>query len=299
MTTTRKAIVFLAWTFALSWGFAIGGWAAGAHRQLMTGVVALVLMMTGPAVAALICALAFEKGRRIEALGLRFKLNWWWLGAWLMGLALAALSVAATLLLSDRTLTDPLVNVRAMIEATGQDASQLDTLPSHVGVVIILQAVSVGALINALLLTFTEELGWRGYLHHLWRPSGFWRASLATGFVWGLWHAPAVYFYGLNYPEYPAYGIGVFILWCMMVSPIMTLVRDRAGSTWAAGLFHGGINAVGGLTVAMINPPNFPWAGIVGIGGFVALAIGLGAVVVIRARGSSDEPALQNSAPAA
>ena len=286
MTTTRKAIVFLAWTFALSWGFAIGGWAAGAHRQLMTGVVALVLMMTGPAVAALICALAFEKGRRIEALGLRFKLNWWWLGAWLMGLALAALSVAATLLLSDRTLTDPLVNVRAMIEATGQDASQLDTLPSHVGVVIILQAVSVGALINALLLTFTEELGWRGYLHHLWRPSGFWRASLATGVIWGVWHAPAILLYGHNYPEHREIGVAIFTLFCILAAPLHTFVRDRGASVWAAGVLHGTINAMGGVTIILLSNPAFPWNGIAGLGGFVALAALLALVSLLRQRRS-------------
>ena len=298
MSVTNKSVAFLAIAFAISWGITLGAHFGGLTETIPPGAI-LFLMMTGPAIAALICTFALEKGRRVDALGLRFRPNIWWLWAWLIPVALAAGSVIFTLVLTERTYMD--VGEATIAAIAAQDpaqAEQMRAIPS-LGLIIIGFAVTLGALINAPLLTITEELGWRGYLHHLWRPSGFWRASLATGFVWGLWHAPAVYFYGLNYPEYPAYGIGVFILWCMMVSPIMTLVRDRAGSTWAAGLFHGGINAVGGLTVAMINPPNFPWAGIVGIGGFVALAIGLGAVVVIRARGSSDEPALQNSAPAA
>jgi CAAX protease family protein len=62
----------------------------------------------------------------------------------------------------------------------------------------------------------------------------------------------------------------------------MTLIRDRAGSTWAAGIAHGTINALGGLTALMISDARFPWGGIVGIGGFVALALGVFAVALAR-----------------
>jgi uncharacterized protein len=147
---------------------------------------------------------------------------------------------------------------------------------------LICASVIVGALVNAPILTLTEELGWRGYLHDLWRPSGFWRASLGTGAVWGLWHAPAIWFYGLNYPDNAAIGLAMFIVWCMLLSPIMTLVRDRGGSVWAAGLFHGTINAVGGITLSVLSAPVFPWNGIVGIGGFVALALGVLLVVLVQ-----------------
>ena len=68
MSTTGKSVVFLALTFALSWGAAIGGWALGAANRLEGTLVSLVLMMTGPAIAALVCAFAFEKGRRLEML---------------------------------------------------------------------------------------------------------------------------------------------------------------------------------------------------------------------------------------
>jgi hypothetical protein len=62
----------------------------------------------------------------------------------------------------------------------------------------------------------------------------------------------------------------------------MTLVRDRAGSVWAAGLLHGTINAVGGITLGVLSAPAFPWNGIVGIGGFVALVIGVLLVVLLK-----------------
>jgi membrane protease YdiL (CAAX protease family) len=282
MSVSYKSIVFLLLTFAISWSFAITGWALGATGNSPAAIATLVGMMTGPAIAALVCAFAFEKGRRVEALGLAFKPNWWWLAAWLIGLALAAISVAATLLLSDRTLGDPIVNLRAMIEAVGQDASELDALPSHIGAIILVQAITLGALINAPVLTFTEELGWRGYLHGLWRPFGFWRTSLATGAIWGVWHAPAIYLFGHNYPTEPVLGVGLFVIWCILASPLMTLVRDRGGSVWAAGILHGTINAVGGLTVLWLSNVEFPWNGIAGIGGFVALALFVVAVAMLR-----------------
>jgi membrane protease YdiL (CAAX protease family) len=281
MTTTRKSAIFLLIAFAVSWTIAIGAHFAGFSQSPQMVVPVLALMMTGPAISALICVFAFEKGRRAEALGLKFKPNVWWLWAWLIPLAIAAAAVAITVLMSDRTYVDIGEATRQAAEAQGQD---LSTAPPFLlsTAFIVGASVVLGSLINAPILTFTEELGWRGYLHDLWRPSGFWRASLGTGFVWGLWHAPAIYFYGLNYPANRELGLALFVLFCMLMSPIMTLVRDRAGSVWAAGLFHGTINAVGGLTIVAISNPTFPWNGIVGIGGFVALALGVGATLLLR-----------------
>jgi uncharacterized protein len=280
MSVTKKSAVFLLLTFALSWAAAIGGHLAGLSQTPLATAV-LVGMMAGPAIAAIICAFAFEKGRRAEALGLRFRPNMWWLYAWIIPVAIAAFSVIATLVLSDRTLVDIGAAMAANATAQGQDIS---TVPSFLisTPFIIGMALLLGALINAPILTFTEELGWRGYLHDLWRPSGFWRASLGTGFVWGVWHAPAIYFYGLNYPDNAVLGIGLFTIYCMLISPLLTLVRDRGGSVWAAGIFHGTVNAVGGLTIVMLSDPTFPWNGMVGIGGFIALAIGCALVFVLQ-----------------
>lgn len=272
MSVRMKSIVFLALAFAVSWAIAIGGHFAGLPANLAAAV--LFLMMTGPAIAALVCAIAFEKGRRIKALGLGGRWTWWWAAAWLIPIALAITSVLATVLLSDRSYVDLGEAVRAMAEAQGQDASEAPPLLLSTPFILAMSAV-VGAAINWPLLTITEELGWRGYLHDLWRPFGFWRAALGTGFVWGVWHAPAIFFYGLNYPDDKLFGIGLFTAYCMLLSPLLTLVRDRTNSVWAAGLFHGAINAVGGLTLLALSSQSFPWNGIVGIGGFIALALGV------------------------
>lgn len=288
MSTTLKSAIFLAIAYAVTWAIVIAGWSAGLHEgSPQVAVAVLAVSMVGPTVAALICAIAFEKGQRTKALGLGGRWSLWWIAAALAPIAIAAASVALTVLLSDRTYVDIGSEASAAAAAQGQDLSQVPpfflSTPFIVGMAII-----VGGLINWVILTFTEELGWRGYLHHLWRPAGFWRASLGTGLAWGFWHAPMIYLFGHNYPDPDdrLMGVGLFVIFCMLLSPILTLIRDRTNSVWSAGLFHGMFNAVGGLTVAMLSNPVFPWNGIVGIGGFLALALGLAVVVVLQRGGA-------------
>ncbi len=273
MSTTNKSIIFLALAFAISWAIAIGAHFAGLSQnpQFATGILAA--MMTGPAISALICTFAFEKkGERVKALGLHFKPNVWWFLAWLIPIMIGVGAVAATVLLSSHHYVDIGEAVRAQAEQAGQDMSAAPAFATNT-IFIVCTALIFGGLINMPILTFTEELGWRGYLYSLWRPSGFWRTSIGTGVVWGIWHAPAIFFYGLNYPDDRALGLGLFVLFCVLLTPIITLVRERSGSVWAAGLFHGTFNALGGLTLLAISTPVFPWNGIVGIGGFIALAV--------------------------
>jgi membrane protease YdiL (CAAX protease family) len=291
MSTTQKSITFLAITFAISWAFVIGGWALKLHENPAMLVPVLGASMFGPSIAAFICAMAFEKGRRAQSLGLRFKPNWWWLAAFVAPLLIAAVSVVLSIAFGGSSYVDPGAGAIAMVEhAAPEQADQVRALAPILTPLLLVQ-VLVGAVINAVILTFSEELGWRGYLHDLWRGAGFWRASLATGFIWGVWHAPAILFFGLNYPDNRPIGVGLFIAFCMLLAPILTFIRDRGSSVWAAGILHGTFNAVGGLTLIMLSKPEFPWNGIVGIGGFIALALGVALVSALQRGGPNAETA--------
>ncbi|MFZ2030945.1 MAG: CPBP family intramembrane glutamic endopeptidase [Vitreimonas sp.] len=283
MSTTRRAATFLALTFLISWGVTISASALHLNRDPLTTTIILVGMMAGPAIAAFICAMLFERGRRIDALGLRFTVNIWWLWALLIPFVLAAISVIATVLLGGRHFVDPAKQILVMAQGQVPDSkmAELRALAPMLDLILPVQLI-IGSAINAIILTFTEELGWRGYLYDLWRRFGFWRCALATGFIWGVWHAPAIYLYGLNYPDNRAIGIPIFIVFCTLTAPIMTLIRDRGRATWTAGIAHGTINALGGVTMLVVNDAHFPWGGIVGIGGFVALALGVFAVALAR-----------------
>lgn len=289
MSTMMKSVVYLIVAFAVTWAIVIAAWSAGLHENPQLAPYTLALSMFGPAVAALICAFAFEKGRRVTALGLRFKPNWWWLLAWLIPVLLAAASVGITIAFSQHAYVDPATGVINATRAVAPEAvAQLEGIP-YLGVLIMVQALVVGALINSVILTISEELGWRGYLYDLWRGAGFWRYSLATGAIWGVWHAPMIFLFGHNYPDQPVLGIGLFTLFCILLSPIMTMVRDRGKSVWSAGIFHGTFNALGGLTILLVGGAAFPWSGIVGIGGFAALALGL-VIVALMQRGQPEPP---------
>jgi membrane protease YdiL (CAAX protease family) len=282
MPTTAKAIIFLTLTFLISWGVTIGAWSLHFQSNALAAFAALLAMMAGPAIAALVCAMGFERGRRVEALGLRFRPNVWWLYGWLIPFALALLSVAASVALGGRRLVDPAQHLLALAAVQHASSAQMLQLRAAANDGLIAVQVLIGSLVNAVILTFTEELGWRGYLYGLWRRFGFWRTALASGFIWGVWHAPAICLFGLNYPDHRLIGVPIFILFCTLFAPIVTLVRERGGSTWAAGIMHGTVNAVAGAAALALNDAGFPWAATVGVGGFVALALGDFAVALAR-----------------
>lgn len=286
MTVRNKSIAFLGLSFAISWSVVFGCWFGGVRDMALVGLV-LTAMMAGPAIAALICTFAFEpKGKRLTALGLHWTPNLWWLIAWAAVIVIAALSVLLTILFSGQHVVPIGDAAAAAAIAQGQDISQIPPLALSTEFIFFMALIPAAA-INAVILTFTEELGWRGYLHHLWRPAGFWRCSLNTGALWGAWHAPAILLYGLNYPDNAEVGVFLFVFYCVLLAPIMTFFRDRGRSVIAAGIAHGAFNAVGGLTLGSLSAPAFPWNGIVGIGGFLTLALAVAAIWWLRRRESA------------
>lgn len=141
-------------------------------------------------------------------------------------------------------------------------------------------AVALGATVNAV-FALGEEFGWRGYL--LWElaPWGFWRASLAIGALWGLWHAPVI-LEGYNYPSFPLLGVVVMAAATVAFSPLYTYLVVKAESLLAAALLHGVFNGSAGLVVAFAATDDPVLAelvtspvGLAGIGAF-----GLATVVI-------------------
>lgn len=273
-----KSITFLALAFLSTWSIVIGASLLGIDPSDPWAIAVLSISMVGPAFAALTCALVFERGRRSEVLGLRFKPNLWWFFAWLAPIVIAGLAIAITVVLSNHSFIDPgLAAIEAAARQNPAEAEQLNAIP-NLGVLLVLAAVTIGALTNTVLLTLSEEIGWRGYLHALWRPAGFWRASFGIGLVWGLWHAPAVLLFGHHYPGLGYAGVALLVVYCLLLAPLFTLIRDRGASAWAAGLLHGGYNALAPIAAAMLAHAAFPWNGMFGVGGFLALMLCLGAI---------------------
>jgi hypothetical protein len=270
----EKAIFFLVLTFALSWSVFIAAWMGG---QREVGISSLIMLFS-PAVFALVFSLVFEKGQRLKALGLRFRPNWWWLWAALIPMALTAIHIGVVALFSPHKLMsiEGMAGQFAALQHQ-QFADPITYLLGGAGL------IALAIIPNTILFTLSEELGWRGYLYHLWRRFGFWRASLGIGLVHGVWHWPMIYLSGLNYPDHRLLGLAIFPIYTILLGVISTFVRDHGRSVWAAGILHGTVNTVTVLTVIMLDTPKFPWDA-AGIGGIAALAIGALVIAMFQRR---------------
>lgn len=267
MMTRTKCAVFIGLVFAISWSALIGSWLSG-HRTLADGGLLTLVYVAGPGLSAIFCAAVFERGRRIDALGLRFRPNVWWLWAILIPLFVTLASIAITSLLSPHRFATMDAMAIELARTLGHPIDE--ALPALGGV------LALGLLQNAILCSLTEELGWRGYLYDLLRPYGFWRTALGTGLVWGVWHWPMIYLYGLNYPNNPIAGLVVFPFYTMLSACLLTVVRDRSGSVWPAGIMHGATNTFALLFLLALGDLGWPW-GAAGIGALLALGFAVAA----------------------
>ncbi len=136
---------------------------------------------------------------------------------------------------------------------------------------IILQGVIIGSTINAL-VALGEEFGWRGYLLKNLIHLGFYKSSLIIGFVWGIWHAPMVLL-GLNYPDHEFLGIFMMVIFCILLTPIMVYLTLKSKSIITPSIFHGVLNAFGGLHWILLIGGNDLNIGITGFAGFIVLII--------------------------
>lgn len=284
----RPIYLYVIVSFAFSWIIAAGIYVTGGFTELgnlLTPV--LLLYMYGPAVGAIVCVLIHEKGRRLAALGLT-QPRWRFMPlAWLGGLVLMVAALAVTVLVPGYELADPVTNLISTLEnnpslSDFERAQSLNAMQMpHMGWIVGLSAVFLGPVINMPLM-LSEELGWRGYLWDRLKASGFWRATLITGLLWGVWHMPIIWL-GHNYPDAPVIGSVLFILLCLLMSPLYSWLRIKTRSVWGPALLHGTTNATAGYFILLQNPMTQPWQGLLGIGGYIAAAFtGVFVWIVIR-----------------
>jgi len=117
-------------------------------------------------------------------------------------------------------------------------------------------SLPLAPFINAI-PAFGEEYGWRGFLlDKLIARHGVTIGLVATGIIWGLWHAPLILM-GYNYPSYPnAIGVIMFTVWTVMAGFFIGWLRIKSGSVYPAALAHGAINAYMGLGLIVAPSQN-------------------------------------------
>ena len=135
----------------------------------------------------------------------------------------------------------------------------------------IVNSLIAGYTINAV-LGFGEEMGWRGYLLKELCNKKLIPASFIIGIVWGLWHFPLILI-GHNYPQHPAAGVVMMVIFCILLTPMMIYIVKKSKSLITAAIFHGTNNAIAGISLLYLVGGNDITNGITGIAGFIALLL--------------------------
>lgn len=98
-----------------------------------------------------------------------------------------------------------------------------------------------------------EDMGWQGYfLPLLLKHMPVRCAVLLNGAVWGLAHAPLIYFgmnYGKDYAGAPFSGIAMMVVVCMVIGIWMSYATLKTGNCMYAGIIHGAVDIIGEVPV--------------------------------------------------
>lgn len=272
----RKTLLFISFTFLFSYLLAALYYLSGGRLTGISGLILALSYMFIPMTTTIIIQKFLYKEPLLE-LGISFKLNKWFLAAWLLPILIAFLTFAVSLLFPGIQYTP---NLEGMIERyqsilpqeqIEQLRKEIAASPIHPLYIAIVQGLIAGITINAV-AAFGEELGWRGFLFKQLKHLGFWRSSLAIGLIWGFWHAPLI-IQGYNYPQHPLAGVFMMAIFTVLLSPIFSYIRLKAKSVIAAAIMHGTLNATYGISIMLIKGGDDLTTGEMGLAGFIALAI--------------------------
>ncbi|KDR95749.1 CAAX protease self-immunity [Peptoclostridium litorale DSM 5388] len=297
MIDSKKVSIFMAITFLIDWGMALLFYTGGWDLAGVGGIAFGVGYMLVPGTVAIFVRKFIYKEKIKEAFGISFRINRWFFIGWIAPAAFAFLTLGISILIPGVEYSP---NMEGMFERfkdvltpeqTMQMKEQIDLMPVHPIWMALVQGLLAGVTINAV-AAFGEELGWRGFLLEEFKSMGFWKASLAIGFIWGVWHAPLI-LQGHNYPQHPKVGVIMMIAFCMLFTPLLNYIRIKSKSVIAVSIAHGTLNGVYGISIMLIIGGNDLLVGITGIAGFAALAA-INTILLIYDRYLEKEPVMSN-----
>jgi membrane protease YdiL (CAAX protease family) len=276
----KKAALFIGLTFSFSWLMAALFFAFGGQFYTPAGLVMALIYMFIPMVIAIVVQKFIYRERLKQPLGISFKLNRWFIVAWLLPPIIAFAAIGVSLVFpgvqfSPEPETSRIFEHFSSIlpaQRLEEFQSQAASLPFHPFWFGLLLGLIAGVTINAV-AGFGEELGWRGLLQREFRFMGFWKSSAIIGVIWGIWHAPIILLWGHNYPEHPVAGIFMMTILTVLLAPIFSYVRLKAKSVIAAAILHGSLNATAALPMVVIKGGNDLTVGVAGLAGFIVLTI--------------------------
>lgn len=273
----RRVCLFLGMTFAINWLMAGMFWAFGGRWNTPSSLILGVLYMFVPAICVVIVQKIIYRRPLKLPLAISFRLNRWFLVAWLLPLILSLASMGVSLLLPEIHFSPDASGFFERYssilppEKIEEMRRQMDSMPINPIWLSLIQGLIAGATINAV-VAFGEELGWRGFLQMELSSLGFWRSSLLIGLIWGIWHAPII-LQGHNYPQHPTLGVLMMTIFCLLLGPIFSYIRIKARSVVAAAVAHGSLNGTAGISILLLKGGSDLTVGLLGFAGFIVLAL--------------------------
>jgi membrane protease YdiL (CAAX protease family) len=273
----KKTLLFVGLTFLLSWLLALLFYAFGGRWNTLPAIIMATAYMFIPLIVVIIIQKLIYKEPVKKPLGISFKLNRWFVVAWLLPLVIALAAFGLGLLFPATAFSPDMSGMFERLkliftpEQLNHMQSQVKSLPLHPFWMALVQSLIAGFTINAV-AAFGEELGWRGFMLKELGYLGFWKSSAIIGLIWGIWHAPLI-IQGHNYPQHHIQGVFMMTIFCLLLSPIISFVRLKSKSVIAAAIFHGSLNSTSGLAILLIKGGNDLTIGITGAAGFIILLI--------------------------
>ena len=272
----KKAINFSIIVCLASWIFAAFMWfGLGIHNttdNLKLYSLCASIYMFFP----LICAIVIQIINK-EKLGstglLKFKIKLSWLIAWLLPVAIVAVTIVINSLFEGCELGFHMPAIPGLGNLSPEDQAKFMAMqnPKTIIITTLVSGLLAGVTINAV-AAFGEEYGWRNYLVSALKGKNFWVACLFIGIVWGFWHFPIILM-GHNYFVHRTAGVFMMVLMCLMMTPIELYFVMKAKSVYPAAIFHGTINALAGATMLFISGGSDLINGVAGLSGIITMAV--------------------------
>jgi len=270
----KKTIQFIIFTCILSWVIAGTAILLGLRNTLSAAyTIFAAFYMFLPAACSIILQI-IHKEKPFTNLGISFRFNRWFIIAGIIPILYSFTALGINLLFPNISFSADYEGLLSRLPAEQVELAkqQLSQFPPVIYLTLqIIGAIIAGYTINAV-AGFGEELGWRGFLLKSLEHKKFLTVSLIIGTVWGLWHFPLILI-GHNYPQHPVIGVGLMIIFCILLTPMMIYIVIKSKSVITAAIFHGVNNAIAGISILYIVGGNDIINGVTGIAGIITLLL--------------------------
>jgi membrane protease YdiL (CAAX protease family) len=279
--------IFLAINFLIIWGalfylYFSQGATAGVSTEFITTMALL------PGLSVLLLHLFQRKETPLSDMGFtpKFKKVWpYYIVGYLFPTVFTVIAVGLFFLILPEYF-DPSAS---LVVETLTDMGKSEEVARDFLTTQLLLGVFAGPFVN-IITSFTEELGFRGFLFSWFKqilPQKKWLAIVISSGIWTLWYLPLFflgYHYGNDYAGFPVYGVLVGVAFQFFFGILLCAITELSGSIYAGMMLHSGVSAMAaeGLYFTKGSPSLLIGPSTYGLFGMITMMIaGSGALLLV------------------